>query len=493
MSLSAALSTSVSALAAFQTQTRLLSANVGNAQNENYTRKVATLTTPGIDGLPGAPLISTITRVAAKDVQQDHYNALSDYGRLKTATDLTQGLADIIDATNTDGSQPELAALLSRFEDSWKTLEANPESAAAAENAIRRGQDLVLKINQLNARQTELRTRADEQAEAAVQTINTASVEIQKLNVQITAALGAGQPTGDLEDLRDQQVRRIADLVDVRVLTNDRGELSVYTTGGIQISGTVAQQFTYNRSSTTTAGTITYQGSTNSLNSGILNGSLRAALDYLDPTDAALNSTDPNVGTLAKYANQLDAFAYNLVTLVNNAYAGAENRVPAPTPAEGTEFFTAFTAAETGFEAQSLTINADLLTGAASLKVLAAGPIQQAMRTTLITAADINRSGVTDNTGGAQSNGLAINNVNLFGLVDGIMAYTARATDVNQVNRDSAERVEHTLDQKYRNLTGVDIDTELATLQVLQNNYAAMANVLNAITRMFDEVITIGR
>lgn len=493
MSLSAALSTSVAALAAFQTQTRLLSANVGNAQNENYTRKVATLTTPGIDGLPGAPLIATITRVAATDVQQDHYSALADFGRLNTATDLTQGLAEILDATNSDGSQPEISALLSRFEDAWKTLEANPEDVASAQNVVRRGQDLVLKINQLYARQTDLRTRADEQAEAAVQTINNASTEIQKLNVQITSALGAGQPTGDLEDLRDQQVRRIAELVDVRILTNDRGEMSVYTTGGIQITGTVAQQFTYTRSSTTTAGTLTYQGSTNSLNTGILNGSLRAVLDYIDPTDAALNSSDPNVGTLAKYANQLDAFAYNLVNQVNTAYANGEAKVPAPTPAEGTEFFTAFTAAETGFEAQSLTMNSDLLTGAASLKVMSAGDVQQAMRNNLITSADINRTGVTDSAGSVQSNGLALNNVNLFGMLDGVMAYTARATDVNSVNRDAAERVEHTLDQKYRNLTGVDIDTELATLQVLQNNYAAMANVLNAITQMFDSVIQIGR
>jgi flagellar hook-associated protein 1 FlgK len=484
MSLTAALSSSVSALGTLQSQTRLLSANVANAQNPNYTRKVATLTTPAIDGLPGSPLIAQIARVAAPEVQQDLYSAQADYGRLSAQKTLTYDLAEVLDSTIANGEQPALARLLSEFELAWKNLEANPENSDLSNDVIRRGQDLATRINQLNAKQTPLRSRADDMVQTAVNTINDASVQIQALNVQIASVFGSGQPIGDLEDLRDLQVARLAELVSIKTISNDRGEMSVYTEAGVQITGSVAQQFTYTASTTGSAGDITYVGSATSLNAGFINGSIRAVLDYLNPTSAAVNSTDPNLGTLAKYVNQLDSFAFNLVTIVNDAYAAAEAAVPAPTPAEGTAFFTI--GGLTSEEAQGIAITAALLNGTESLKILAAGDVQQAMRNTQIVTTDVNRQGT-------EGNGLVTGNITIFGLADTVLAYHARNADVNTTNADSAEQVQHTLEQKYRNLTGVDIDNELANLQVLQNNYAAMANVLNNITQMFDQLISIGR
>lgn len=489
MSLSAALSNSVISLAAFQQQTQLLSSNVGNAQNPNYTRKVATLSTPSLNGLPGAPVISQITRAVAPDVQQDLYAAQSDFGRLDTAKSYSRDLAELLDTTNTSGSQPALAKLLSNFEDAWTAMNANPEDPQLGQEVIQQGVILANRINQLNARQTELRTRADESITTAINTINDAAVQIQKLNVQITAQYGAGQPTGDLEDLRDVQVQRITNLVGVRTLVNDRGELFVYTEAGVQITGTTAQQFTYTPSTQTTAGSITYTNSTTSLNGGFLNGSVKASLDYLDPTNGALASSDPNVGMLGKFVNQLDSFALNLVNIVNTAYAAAENRVPAPTPAEGTDFFHVFTAGESGFEAQFIAVEPNLVNGTESIKSLSGGDVQQAMQSQLLSSTQTNPVGATP----AEGNGLLLGNVNIFSLVDGILAYHAKTADTNDTNQQSADTLQHTLDQKYRSLTGVDVDNELANLQVLQNNYAAMANVLNSITKMFDDTINIGR
>ena len=51
MSLSAALNTAVIGLQTLQSQTRIAAGNVSNAQNPEYTRKVATLTTPAAEGL----------------------------------------------------------------------------------------------------------------------------------------------------------------------------------------------------------------------------------------------------------------------------------------------------------------------------------------------------------------------------------------------------------------------------------------------------------
>ena len=77
MSLGAALNVAVSGLATLQAQTRIVSGNVANAQNPNYSRKVASLTTPSAEGLPQAALIASITQVANTEIRQDLYEATS--------------------------------------------------------------------------------------------------------------------------------------------------------------------------------------------------------------------------------------------------------------------------------------------------------------------------------------------------------------------------------------------------------------------------------
>lgn len=468
MSLSAALNTAVTGLSTLQNQTRILSGNVSNAQNPNYTRKVATLTTGSADGLPQAALISSVVRVAAPEVRQDLYNITADFGRLEQQLSYARDLAEALDATNTTGGQPTLLGMMTRFEDAWKQLEATPENNDLRNQVVLRGAELATEIRRLYGRQSELETRAQENIDNDIQTINLAAVEIAKLNNQIASQKAAGAPIGDLQDLRDAEVAKLTDKVGIRTLENDRGELFVYTEAGVQIVGTVAQQFSYN----STTQEITNAGGASVLNGGFLDGSIRASLDYIDDSAVALASSDPNVGMMAKYFNQLDSFAANLVTVVNTAY--------------GANFFDYSAAlAVPPDEAGKIVVEAALLADPTTLDPDVAGAVQQAMRNTTLTNANINRA--TD------PNGLEISSVNIFGLANGVLAYHARTAADNEVNRDTAERQQHAFDQKLRNLTGVNIDDELAQLQVLQNNYAALANVMNTVTRMFDELVSIGR
>ncbi len=487
MSLSAALNTAVIGLQTLQQQTRIVSGNVSNAQNPNYSRKIATLTTPVAEGLPQASLISQITRVAGPEIQQDLYKITADYGQLERQYAFTKELSEILDATNTTGDQPTLIAMLTRFEDAWKQLEATPEDTAIRSLVVQRGVELTTEIRRLNSLQSELQTRAQEQLIGDIAIVNEAALQIAKLNTQITSQGSGGNPIGDLEDLRDQEVAKLADKIGIRTVINDRGELFVYSDGGVQIVGTVAQQFEYQATGTPPG--IFLKGGTSNLNLGFQSGSIRAGLDYLDSSATALASTDPNVGTLTKFFNQLDSLASNLVAVVNEAYD----------PTNVNQFFTFIAPGTPGQEAGFIQVNTALQTTPANLDATAAGRVQQAMRNQTLTANQIQRTTAAAATGTypqavtVDLNGLTISSVNIFGLANGILAYHARATADNESNRDTAERQQHALDQKLRNLTGVNIDDELAQLQVLQNNYAALANVMNTVTAMFDELVNIGR
>lgn len=475
MSLSAALNTAVIGLQTLQSQTRIAAGNVSNAQNPEYTRKIATLTTPVAEGLPQSALISSVTRAVAPEIQQDFYSSNADYGRLQMQLGYSKELAEALDATNTTGGQPTILAMMTRFEDAWKQLEATPENNDFKSLVVQRGNELATEIRRLNGLQSELQNRAQQNIQTDIEAINNATSKIADLNRKIASLAAAGTPVGDLEDMRDAEIKRLSDKVGVRTLQNDRGEVFVYTTGGVQLVGTTAQKFEYveiaNPPTHPQAG-IYLQGSSTDVTGGFLNGSTRASLNYLDVTPTALASSDPNVGALAKFFNQLDTFAANLVDVVNNAYGSNffEYTAPVGTPPDEAGLITV----ESGITANPSTLDANM-----------AGTVQQAMRNTTMSNAQINRAG--------DPNGLVVANVNIFGVANGILSYQARATADNELQRDSAERLQHTLDQKYRNITGVNIDDELAQLQLLQNNYAALANVMNTVTQMFDTLVNIGR
>lgn len=462
MSLTAALNTTLMGLSTIQAQTGVASGNIANAQNPNYSRKMVQLTTPAAGGDPMAAVVAAIVRAAAPDVLQDYYGATADYSRLSTSADQARRLAEVLGIDTTDGGQTPLESRLTSFEDAVKRLEATPEDTTLKALVAQRGQELAKEINRLSGQRTSLQNLAQDDIRLGVETLNDATRGIAALNAKIVSQKAAGMPTGDLEDLRDAEVTKIAGLVGVRTVMAENGSMSLYTDAGVQLVGVTAQSFSYDPNT----GTIS-NGAGGDVTEGFNQGSLRAGLDYLNGSAAALASSDGNVGAMEKFFNQLDSMARNIADVVNTAY--------------GSNLFN-YTA---GNAAATLEIDGSFTADPTTLDATRMGAVQQAMRNTTLTAAQINPAG--------EPNGLSTANVNIFGLVNGVMAYHARQVSDNDAARDTAENLQASVEQKLRNLTGVNVDDELAQLTVLQNNYAALAQVMNAIREMFDEVISIGR
>jgi len=471
MSLSAALSTATSGLASLQTQSAVLSGNVSNAQNADYSRRYATLTTQAVNGLPMAARVSGILRVSDSQLTQSYYASVSGLGLADAQLDNMKKLADLMGATESNSDQTALGTALSQFEEAWKDLEATPESASLKAQVIGRGQELLTEISRLAAQEANLRSTTQDSIQAGLTGINDAAARIASLNTQIVAQQAAGQTTADLEDLRDAELAKIAEQTDIKVLVDDRGSMSVYSANGVQIvAGSQAQSFTFDADSNT----IRNAGGSD-VSAGLAGGALQGHLDFLDTSAAALASSDPNRGGLAKMMNQLDALAQNIMDVVNAAYddpntAAAEVFFAVdPTAPADTRLSTALIVAATAD---------DLLSDRA-------GAVQQAISTTQIVSSASNPA--------SAPNGLKLSTTTLSGLVSGILSYHARAVSENETDQAAASNLKSTTEIKLQDTKGVDIDTELAQLQVLQNNYAALANVLNSIIAMYDELMSIGR
>lgn len=469
MSLTAALNTAVTGLATLQTQTGILSANIANAQTAGYTRKYATLTTPVAGGLPQASLVQNVLRATAPELLKDYYGAAANYGQLGVAADKARSLADALGASDSSEGQTTLQGLLTKFEDAVKSLEATPEDTALKAQVVQRGQELAAEISRLAGLRSSLQTQAQQDISVGLNTLNEASKNIAKLNAQIVSQKAAGHPTGDLEDLRDAEVEKMSGLVGIRTVVNDKGEMTVYSDTGTQLAGVTAQTFTYDAITNTVS-----NGAGVDVSAGFRSGALRANLDYLDSSAAALTNSDDNVGTLAKFFNQIDSLARNIADVVNAAYDD-------PATAAIEQIFTYNPADPSG----TFAVDATLVATPSGLNATRMGSVQQAMRNTTLTAAQVNPAG--------DPNGLAISSVNIFGLTSGVLAYHARLSSETESNRDTADNLQAALKEKIASVTGVDVDTELATMQTLQNNYAALAQIMTAITQMFDELINIGR
>lgn len=470
MSLSSALNTATIGLSTLQQQSAVLSANVANANNADYSRKTVQLTTYSTGGMPQAATVASITRVSSSLLSGQYFSALADMGLSTRRTDYSTRLAEMLGTSDSSGGQTPIASALSGFTDALSDLEATPEDAGLKGALLTKAQDLLNAIKKAAAAITAEKAQAQSDIESDITTINTAAANIDKLNSRIVGLKASGQDASDLEDQRDAELAKLASLTDIQYSVNDRGAMNVYTKSGVQIVGATAQSFQYDRSS----GRIT-NSTGNDVTAGLSGGQLQSALDFLNTGASAVASSDPNLGAAQKYSNQLDALATSLYSVVNNAYDD-----PSTTAVE--EFFTFDPSAPSGTgDASRIILAVDSTTLDASL----AGSVRQALETTQLAASDTNPAGF--------ETGLRLSGITLAGFVSGIGAYHARTVSDNQAAQDSAENLKSTAEVKLQSNKGVDIDTELANLQVLQNNYAALANVLNSITQMFDDLMSIGR
>lgn len=119
----------------------------------------------------------------------------------------------------------------------------------------------------------------------------------------------------------------------------------------------------------------------------------------------------------------------------------------------------------------TFSVNKDLLAGSQQLKKNSASDVVTALNSN-----DRNFIAV----------GLSLTNVSYKGLMSGIIGISSTnakvVSDAAKLNADTLQMTE----QRYRQDTGVNLDEELANLQLLQNAYAASARMISVIQTLFD-------
>jgi flagellar hook-associated protein 1 FlgK len=101
-----------------------------------------------------------------------------------------------------------------------------------------------------------LRANAEADLSNSVSSANTAMSQIANINVKLLGLDPSDPAAASLLDQRDQAIGQLAQLMDIRVVTNDANQATVFTNSGVQLVGVQAAQLSFNPQGTMTPNTV---------------------------------------------------------------------------------------------------------------------------------------------------------------------------------------------------------------------------------------------
>ncbi len=225
----AAIGNALSALKANQAALTVASNNIANASSEGYVRR-GVLLGPQVVGTVGAGVkIETIERKVDDFLVRSIQQQVSNVGR----TDI---MFKYFDRTSLLYGQPDaensLSSTIDRLFSSLGDLTNNPEQAFFKTIAVSRARDLTQRVAGIANDLQELRFTVDQEIDRTVDELNSKLASIKLLNVSIADAHANRQDKSSLFDQRDRLLQDISRIVDVRVLTQDSGEVSLVNDAG---------------------------------------------------------------------------------------------------------------------------------------------------------------------------------------------------------------------------------------------------------------------
>jgi len=296
------LGTAVSGLMAFQRSIETTSQNISNANTEGYSRQRVELQTTAPQ-YTGGGYVGTGVKVS--NITRSYDQFISGQLRSSTATfgaaDAFKGLATQVDNLLADPSTGMNPAIQSFF-NSVNDVANDPSSIAAREVMLSEGNSLTHRFGVVSNRLGELRQQVNSDLKSMTATANSYTTVIADLNKSISADLGRAngqQQPNDLLDRRDLLLKQLSALVDISVIPQSNGMVSVVMSNGqplvmdAQASqlGTQANKLDPTQLDITlTPRTGVAQVITNNINGGKIAGTLRFKNEIVDPAQQKLGA-----------------------------------------------------------------------------------------------------------------------------------------------------------------------------------------------------------
>lgn len=327
--MSSLLGLSTSAMFANNAALRTISNNIANSNTPGYSRQqVELVTEPGQytgAGFFGHGVkVITVSRTYNEFLTREAAKTQSQVSSDQTRLDHLQQLENLFPPGDAG-----IGAAATQFFNGFTDVASTPQDLSARQVVLSSADELAGRIRTTSLQIDTLQQGvvADMNADASM--VNTLAEQVAKLNSQISAVRGTGQPPNDLMDQRDLLINRINQYVQVATLDDADGSIGLFVGGGqVLVLGGSANRLTV------TADTfdpnkarlsVEVAGFGRELSTAtVAGGSLMGLLNFqdLDLVDAR-NMVGQLAAALSARVNEQQSFGLDL----NNAVLPAANRV----------------------------------------------------------------------------------------------------------------------------------------------------------------------
>lgn len=314
MTLTNALHASISGLNATQAGIDVVSRNIANAGTPGYTRKTLTTHSQLVDGRSIGVAYSAAQRDIDLLQQQQLRVAKADTIAAQTAADY---LSRIDTAMGSSGSGIAVSSRLAELTDALQAMATTPENAAIRANVLNEADDLADSLNSMSDLVQSLRLEAEAGIGAAIEEADVLLKRVATINEQIVRAGATTGDTADLADQRDSAIDRLAELMDINVVSRSDGAVSLFTGGGFALLDSAAAELSFDERTSMDATSVYSTDPTQrtvgtiSLTAGSTSVDLIAAGAFRSGEIAALIELRDT--TLTEAQSQLDELASELM------------------------------------------------------------------------------------------------------------------------------------------------------------------------------------
>jgi len=310
MGLFSVLGVGTKALAASQLGMDITGQNIANADVEGYSRKrlnmAAEYRYDGTFGQMGFGVrVANIERIRDEYIDQQIRGQNKEVGYYTEIDNTLESVENILMEPGDTG----IMQFMDQFFDSWENLANNPADIAARTMVKTNGEVLTNVFHNLSSELRDLRDTRNDEIVNRVEKVNELINEIFNLNKEIGIVEIGDQKANDSRDRRDLLLKNLAKLIQIDVIENDHGQITVTTSGNIIVSPVDTQELEI------TTNVFTRPDGSNFSNVGIRFA--KSKKPYIPMGGEIKGLFDSRDIYIPEYEKQLDTLALGLVDKIN--------------------------------------------------------------------------------------------------------------------------------------------------------------------------------
>lgn len=225
--------------------------NISNANTEGYSRQRVQLKEfdplyrpdlerPERAGMIGQGIdVQSITRIRDEMLDQ----RITAQQNQESYWDTRSKYYTMIEQIYNEPDEVSVRSNMDKFWESWQELSINPESQAARQAVVTRGESLSDSIKSKWENLMGVGSLINSDIDSTVKQINSYANQIAAVNSEIVRSRGIGDNPNDLLDRRDLLVDKLSKLANITTDRRDPDEFMVHLDGKVLVQGGVARNF----------------------------------------------------------------------------------------------------------------------------------------------------------------------------------------------------------------------------------------------------------